>query len=147
MNVIEKNKSWKLESMLKATETVVTIKSGEKAKQKHLKPPPIVPTHFIFRNLSKIILLTPHRLELHYDLQPPLIKRSFENPDVISQNTLEKTFLKAKDAQRYRDFTLAEKLLHEIIEDDPLHLEARKELSSLFTSEMVITTKHFQFQT
>ena len=49
---------------------------------------------------------------------------------MIAQNTLEKTFLKAKDAQRYRDFTLAEKLLLEIIKDDPLHLEARKELSS-----------------
>ena len=51
---------------------------------------------------------------------------------MIAQNTLEKTFLKAKDAQRYRDFTLAEKLLLEIIEDDPFHLEARKELSLLY---------------
>ena len=50
---------------------------------------------------------------------------------MITQNTLEKKFLKAKDAQRYRDYPLAEKLLNEILEEDPIHLEARKELSFL----------------
>ena len=51
---------------------------------------------------------------------------------MIAQNTLEKTFLKAKDAQRYRDYQSAETLLKEIIEEDPFHLEARKELSFLY---------------
>ena len=54
-------------------------------------------------------------LELHYNVKPALIKRNFNNPAVITQNTLEKKFLKAKDAQRYRDYPLAEKLLNEIL--------------------------------
>ena len=41
--------------------------------------------------------------------------------------TVEKEFLAAKDAQRYRDYPLAEQLLLKVLEKDPFHLEARKE--------------------
>ena len=133
MNVIEKNKSLEVRiNAFKASESVVTIKSGKKTQTQKLKTTPNSTHVLYFLKPTGNFSIDAPALELHYDLQPPLIKRSFENPDVIAQNTLEKTFLKAKDAQRYRDFTLAEKLLLEIIEDDPLHLEARKELSSLY---------------
>ena len=133
MNVIETDNSLEVKiNAFKATESIVTLKTRGKTQTQTLKTTPNS-THILsFPKPGGNYSIDVPGLELHYNTQPALIKRSFDNPEVIAQNTLEKTFLKAKDAQRYRDYPLAEALLKEVIEEDPLHLEARKELSFLY---------------
>jgi len=72
-------------------------------------------------------------LRLNYKSNPDLIKRDFKTAlEVVNNNSSEKKFLDAKDAQRFRDFSTASTLLLEVIEDNPLHLEARTELAMLY---------------
>ena len=72
-------------------------------------------------------------LRLNYKSNPDLIKRDFKTaPEVVKNNSSEKKFLDAKDAQRYRDFSTAATLLLEVLEENPLHLEARTELAMLY---------------
>ena len=133
MNVVEtENKlEVKINSFKKAN-TQVTLNANGKTQSQSLETVPNGTYTLSFSKPSDDYTVDVPGLELHYDLQPPLIKRIFDNPEVNAQNTLEKTFLKAKDAQRYRDYPLAESLLTAIIQEDPLHLEARKELSFLY---------------
>ena len=73
-------------------------------------------------------------LRLNYKSNPDLIKRDFKTAlEVVNNNSSEKKFLDAKDAQRFRDFSTASTLLLEVLEDNPLHLEARTELAVSYT--------------
>ena len=133
MNVIETDDIIEVKiNAFKAAESNITVESGEKIQNQNIKTTPNSIHTLSFQKPTGNYSIDVPGLELHYNNEPQLIKRSFDNPKVIIQNTLEKTFLKAKDAQRYRDYPLAEKLLTEIIAEDPLHLEARKELSFLY---------------
>ena len=133
MNVIETDNIVEVKiNAFKAAESNITVESGEKIQNQKIKTTPNSIHTVSFQKPAGSYSIDIPGLELHYNNEPKLIKRSFDNPEVIAQNTLEKTFLKAKDAQRYRDYQLAETLLNEIIEEDPLHLEARKELSFLY---------------
>ena len=133
MNVIEADNIIEVKiNAFKAAESNITVESGEKIQNQNIKTTPNSIHTLSFQKPTGNYSIDVPGLELHYNNEPQLIKRSFDNPKVIIQNTLEKTFLKAKDAQRYRDYPLAEKLLTEIIAEDPLHLEARKELSFLY---------------
>jgi lipopolysaccharide biosynthesis regulator YciM len=132
MNVIETDNSLEVKiNAFKATESIVILKTRGKTQTQTLKTTPNSNHILSFPKPWGNYSIDVPGLELHYNTQPALIKRSFGNPEVIAQNTLEKTFLKAKDAQRYRNYPLAEALLKEVIEEDPLHLEARKEMSFL----------------
>ena len=72
-------------------------------------------------------------LRLYYESNPELIKRDFKTAhEVIKNNSSEKKFLDAKDAQRFRDFSTAASLLLQVLDDNPLHLEARAELAMLY---------------
>ena len=133
MNVIETDDIIEVKiNAFKAAKSNITVESGEKIQNQNIKTTPNSIHTLSFQKPTGNYSIDVPGLELHYNNEPQLIKRSFDNPKVIIQNTLEKTFLKAKDAQRYRDYPLAEKLLTEIIAEDPLHLEARKELSFLY---------------
>ncbi len=133
MNVIETDNIIEVKiNAFKAAESNITLESGYKIQNQKIKTTPNSTHTLFFKKPAGNYSIDIPGLELHYNNEPELIKRRFDNPEVITQNTLEKTFLKAKDAQRYRDYTLAENLLKEIIEEDPLHVEARKELSFLY---------------
>ncbi len=133
MNVVETENKLEVKiNAFKKVNTQVTLKANGKIQSQSLETFPNGTFNLTFSKPNDDYAIDVPGLELHYDLHPPLIKRNFNNPKVITQNTLEKTFLKAKDAQRYRDFKLAELLLTEILQEDPLHLEARKELSFLY---------------
>lgn len=133
LNVVETDNTLEVKiNAFKATESNVTLKTRGKTQNQTLKTTPNSTHSLSFTKPPGDYSIDIPGLELHYNTQPALIQRSFDNPKVITQNTLEKTFLKAKDAQRYRDYPLAEALLKEIIQEDPLHLEARKELSALY---------------
>lgn len=133
MNVVETNNTLEVKvNAFKSAATQVTLNTPGKIQNQYLETTPNGTYTVSFPKPSGSYTIDIPGLELHFDLQPPRIKRSFYSPEVIAQNTLEKTFLKAKDAQRYRDYPLAEELLTEILEKDPLHLEARKELSFLY---------------
>ena len=133
MNVFETDNIVEVKiNAFKAAESNITIESGDKRQNQRIKTTPNSTHSLTFQKPDGNYSIDIPGLELHYNKKPKLIKRSFENPKMITQNTLEKTFLKAKDAQRYRDYQSAETLLNEIIDEDPLHLEARKELSFLY---------------
>ena len=133
MNVIETDNIIEVKiNAFKAAESNITVESGQKIQNQNIKTTPNSIHSLSFQKPAGNYSIDVPGLELHYNNEPKLIKRSFDNPEVIAQNTLEKTFLKAKDAQRYRDYQSAETLLNEIIDEDPLHLEARKELSFLY---------------
>ncbi|MEK9604161.1 MAG: DUF5107 domain-containing protein [Flavobacteriaceae bacterium] len=133
MNVVETENKLEIKiNAFKKVTTQVTINTNGETQSQSLKTFPNGTYSLTFSKPTDDFTIDVPGLDLHYDLQPPLIKRNFDNPEVITKNTLEKTFLKAKDAQRYRDYSLAEVLLKEILEEDPLHLEARKELSFLY---------------
>ena len=133
MNVFETDNIVEVKiNAFKAAESNITFESGDKRQNQRIKTTPNSTHSLTFQKPDGNYSIDIPGLELHYNKKPKLIKRSFENPKVITQNTLEKTFLKAKDAQRYRDYQSAETLLNEIIDEDPLHLEARKELSFLY---------------
>ena len=133
MNVFETDNIVEVKiNAFKAAESNITFESGDKRQNQRIKTTPNSIHSLTFQKPDGNYSIDIPGLELHYNKKPKLIKRSFENPKVIPQNTLEKTFLKAKDAQRYRDYQSAETLLNEIIDEDPLHLEARKELSFLY---------------
>ena len=133
MNVFETDNIVEVKiNAFKAAESNITIESGDKRQNQRIKTTPNSTHSLTFQKPNGNYSIDIPGLELHYNKKPKLIKRSFENPKMITQNTLEKTFLKAKDAQRYRDYQSAETLLNEIIDEDPLHLEARKELSFLY---------------
>lgn len=133
LNVVETDNKLEVKiNAFKSSATPVTINSKGKTQSQSLETVPNGTYTLTFEKPSGDYTIDVPGLELHFNSQPPLINRSFDNPKVISQNTLEKTFLKAKDAQRYRDYPLAETLLKEVLEKDPLHLEARKELSFLY---------------
>tara|TARA_B100001175_G_scaffold317889_1_gene337274 strand:+ start:2880 stop:5972 length:3093 start_codon:yes stop_codon:yes gene_type:complete len=133
MNVEEKENSIEIKiNAFKTAATEVTLSASGKTQTQSLETTPNGTYTLAFSKPSGNYTVDIPHLELHYDLKPPRIKRSFDNPEVITQDTLEKKFLKAKDAQRYRDYVQAERLLTEILKEDPLHLEARKELSFLY---------------
>jgi Tfp pilus assembly protein PilF len=133
MNVVETENKLEVKiNAFKKANTQVTLNAKGKTQSQSLETVPNGTYNLSFSKPTDDYTVDVPGLELHYDLQPPLIKRNFDNPEVIDQNTLEKTFLKAKDAQRYRDYPLAESLLTAILQEDPLHLEARKELSFLY---------------
>lgn len=133
MNVVETENKLEVKiNAFKKANTQVTLNANGKIQSQSLETVPNGTYTLSFSKPTDDYTVDVPGLELHYDLQPPLIKRNFDNPEVITQNTLEKTFLKAKDAQRYRDYPLAESLLTAILQEDPLHLEARKELSFLY---------------
>jgi len=133
MNVIETDNIIEVKiNAFKAAESNITVESDNKIQNQKIKTTPNSIHSLYFQKPSRNYSIDIPGLELHYNNEPKLIKRSFDNPEVIAQNTMEKTFLKAKDAQRYRDYQSAETLLNEIIDKDALHLEARKELSFLY---------------
>lgn len=133
LNVVETENELEIKiNAFKSTTTQVILSESGKTQSQSLQTTPNSTYTLTFSKPTDDYAIDVPGLELHYDLQPPLIKRNFNNPEVIIQNTLEKTFLKAKDAQRYRDYRLAESLLTKILQEDPLHLEARKELSFLY---------------
>ena len=71
--------------------------------------------------------------------------KSFENPDVIAQNTLEKT-LKAKMPNAIEISHWLKNCFFEIIEDDP-PISRPERNYPLYTSETVIMINHFLLQT
>ncbi len=132
MNIIEMGNTLEVKvNAFKAVATPLSVTASGKTQSQSLETLPNGTYTLSFTKPTGEYSIDIPGLELHYNVKPSLIKRNFDNPEVIAQNTLEKNFLKAKDAQRYRDYPLAEKLLNEILEGDPLHLEARKELSFL----------------
>lgn len=132
MNVVEMENTLEVKvNAFKTATTPVTLSASGKTQTQSLETSPNGTYTLSFTKPAGEYTIDIPGLELHYNVKPALIKRKFDNPEVIAKNTLEKTFLKAKDAQRYRDYPLAEKLLNEILEVDPLHLEARKELAFL----------------
>jgi len=133
MNVVETQNKLEVKiNAFKMATTQVTLSASGKNQSQSLETVPNGTYTLTFLKPSADYTIDAPGLELHYDRRPPLIKRRFDNPEVIAFNTLEKTFLKAKDAQRYRDYPLAEELLMQILQEDPLHLEARKELAFLY---------------
>ncbi len=133
LNVVEMENTLEVKiNAFKTATTPVKLTASGKTQSRSLETKPNGTYTLSFPKPTGTYSIDVPGLELHYDLQPALIKRSFENPEVIVQNTAEKMFLKAKDAQRYRDYALAEELLTELLEQDPLHLEVRKELSFLY---------------
>lgn len=132
MNVVEMENTIEVKvNAFRTATTPVSLSASGKTQSQSLETSPNGTYTLSFTKPTGVYAIDIPGLELHYNIKPALIKRNFNNPEVISQNTLEKTFLQAKDAQRYRDYPLAEKLLNEILQEDPLHLEARKELSFL----------------
>ncbi|MAV80357.1 MAG: hypothetical protein CMC22_09765 [Flavobacteriaceae bacterium] len=132
MNIVEMGNALEVKvNAFKATATPVFLSASGKTQSQSLKTSPNGTYDLSFSKPTGEYSIDIPGLELHYNVKPDLIKRNFDNPDVIAKNTFEKAFLKAKDAQRFRDYPLAEKLLDEILDRDPLHLEARKELSFL----------------
>ena len=133
MNVIEtKNKLEVKINAFKKAVTKVSLLAKGKLQSQSLETVPNGTYTLYFDKPNGNYSIDVPGLELHYNLLPSIIKRSFDSPEIISQKTLEKKFLKAKDAQRYRDYKLAESLLTEVIKEEPFHLEARKELSFLY---------------
>ena len=132
MNIMEEGNSIEVKvNAFRGVSTPVSISALGKTQSQSIETSPNGTYTLSFTKPKGDYSINVPGLELHYNVKPALIKRNFNNPAVITQNTLEKKFLKAKDAQRYRDYPLAEKLLNEILEEDPIHLEARKELSFL----------------
>lgn len=134
MNVIELEDSIEVyvNSFKAASTQVVLTKSGKSLSQSLEAQPSGSYVLSFPKHIGNYSVAIPG-LELYYKKQPELIKRSFNNPEnILKKNTLEKTFLKAKDAQRFREFSLAVELLTSIIKEDPTHLSARMELSSLY---------------
>lgn len=133
MNIIETENTIEVKvNAFKAVSSTVLLTTSEKTEEQIIETEPNGVYSFSFVKPLESYAIKISGLDLHFDSNPQLIKRSFNSPQVQTNATVEKEFLAAKDAQRYRDYPLAEKLLFKVLQKDSYHLEARKELSFLY---------------
>ena len=133
MNVIETENTIEVKvNAFKAVSSTVRLSTSEKTEQQSIETEPNGVYSFSFVKPSESYAIKISELDLHFDSNPQLIKRSFKSPQVQTTSTVEKEFLAAKDAQRYRDYPLAEQLLKKVLQKDSYHLDSRKELSFLY---------------
>jgi lipopolysaccharide biosynthesis regulator YciM len=133
LNVVETDQALEVKiNAFKAAQSAIKLSSNGTTQKQMLQTTPNSTHTLSFVKPSGSYTLEIPGLELSYRSEPALLERSFDAPQGIVQNTLTKKFLEAKDAQRYRDYPLAEKLLTTLLDEDPLHLEARQELSFLY---------------
>jgi len=134
MNVVEKDSMLTVKiNAFKESKSYVTLQSNEgSTEQKSIQTIPNGVYDISFKKPKKPYKIEVPGLKLYYASSPKNIKRSFDPPKIKTIASEEKNFMAAKDAQRYRDYPLAEKLLVRVLEKDPYHLEARKELAFLY---------------
>ena len=145
MNVIETDNIIEVKiNAFKAAESNITVESLEKYKIKILKPPNSIHSLSFQKPAGNYSIDVPG-LELHYNNEPKLIKGALTIQGDCSKYT-GKTFLKAKDAQRYRDYQSAETLLKKLSKKTHFILKPEKNFP-FSTIEMVIMIKPFQLPT
>ena len=133
MNIIETENTIEVKvNAFKAVSSTVLLTTSEKTEEQSIETEPNGVYSFSFVKPSESYAIKISGLNLHFDSNPQLIKRSFRSPQVHTTSTVEKELLAAKDAQRYRDYPLAEQLLKKVLQKDSYHLDARKELSFLY---------------
>ena len=133
MNVLETATTLEIKiNAFKASTSSVVLQSRGKMEQKPIETEPNGVYNLSFTKPSNEYKIEVAGLKLHYNSNPKIIKRSFDPPKLQTVASLEKEFIAAKDAQRFRDYTLAEELLLGVLEKDSYHLEARKELAFLY---------------
>jgi len=133
MNVVETATSLEIKiNAFKASASSVVLQSSRGKEEQRIDSEPNGVYSLSFVKPSSEYTIEVPGLKLYYNSNSKIIKRSFDPPKLQKVSTVEKEFLAAKDAQRYRDYPLAEQLLLQVLEKDPFHLESRKELALLY---------------
>ena len=133
MNVVETDTILKVKiNAFKATTSTVVLKASKKTEQRRIQTEPNGVYSLSFTKPPKAYTIDIPGLKLYYSSDPQLIKRSFDPPEEQTVASVGKEFYAAKDAQRYRDYPLAEQLLLKVLVKDPFNLGARRELSLLY---------------